>query len=100
KIRPMDAASLRLLTSLGSGRTLVTLAPEKTAREDVRALTAAGILVSAGHTNATFEQMRAAFDDGVSAVTHLFNAMSPLATRAPGAVGAALDDPRCWCGVI
>jgi N-acetylglucosamine-6-phosphate deacetylase len=100
KIRPLDAAAVRLLGSLGSGRTLVTLAPEKTAREDVRALAAAGILVSAGHTNATFEQMQAALDDGVSAVTHLFNAMSPLATRAPGVVGAALADARCWCGII
>lgn len=100
RIRPLDAAAIRLLSSLGCGRTLVTLAPEKTAREDIRRLAAAGILVSAGHTNATFEQMGAAFDDGVTAVTHLFNAMSPLATRAPGVVGAALADERCWCGVI
>ena len=100
RIRPLDADALAVLGSLGAGRTLVTLAPERVAREDVRRLAASGVRVSAGHTNATYEQMRAALDDGVTAVTHLFNAMSPLATREPGVVGAALADERCWCGVI
>jgi N-acetylglucosamine-6-phosphate deacetylase len=82
------------------GRTLVTLAPETTTAEAIGRLARAGVLLCAGHTNPTFEQMRAAFGSGVSGVTHLSNAMSPLASREPGAVGAALLDPRCWCGLI
>src|SRR6185312_14758615 len=57
-------------------------------------------VVSAGHTNATFEQTLAAFASGVTGVTHLFNAMSPMTNREPGTVGAALHDPECWCGLI
>jgi N-acetylglucosamine-6-phosphate deacetylase len=56
--------------------------------------------VSAGHTDATYEVMRAAIAAGVRGFTHLFNAMSPLSARAPGVVGAALDDRATWCGVI
>ncbi|HYC38802.1 MAG TPA: N-acetylglucosamine-6-phosphate deacetylase [Usitatibacter sp.] len=100
RIRPLDQAAIELLTSPGMGKTLVTLAPEYTTVEDIRRLTQAGVVVSAGHTNATYDQMRAALDAGVRGVTHLFNAMSPLATREPGVVGAALSDNRCWCGII
>jgi N-acetylglucosamine-6-phosphate deacetylase len=100
KIRAMDPASERLLAQGCGGVTLVTLAPEATTPETIRRLASAGVVVSAGHTDATFEQMRAAFAAGVRGVTHLFNAMSPLASREPGAVGAALLDPDCWCGLI
>lgn len=100
RIRELDDSGVRLLTEAIGGRTLVTLAPEGTTHEILRRLTAAGVLVCAGHTNATFEQMRAAFASGVRGVTHLFNAMSPLASREPGTVGAALLDPDCWCGLI
>ena len=57
-------------------------------------------MVSAGHTNATYDEMRTALKSGVRGVTHLFNAMSPLTPREPGVVGAALDDADCWCGLI
>jgi N-acetylglucosamine-6-phosphate deacetylase len=57
-------------------------------------------VVSAGHTNATFEQMSMAFKQGVTGCTHLFNAMSPFTSREPGTVGAALHEPECWCGLI
>lgn len=100
RIRSLDAAGVALLSSLGAGRTLVTLAPEKTPPEALGRLAAAGVVLSAGHTDATYEEMRAAFDRGVTGVTHLFNAMSPIAARAPGAVGAALSDERCYCGFI
>jgi N-acetylglucosamine-6-phosphate deacetylase len=89
-----------LLSSLGVGRTLVTLAPEMATAETIRALANAGVVISAGHTDATFEETRLALKSGVTGVTHLFNAMSPLANREPGTVGAALDDPDCWCGLI
>ena len=100
KFRDLDERGVQLLTSLGVGRTLVTLAPEQTTPETIRRLTAQGLVVSAGHTNATFDEMRTALGAGVRGVTHLFNAMSPLTHREPGVVGAALHDPECWCGLI
>ena len=63
-------------------------------------ITAFAAGVCAGHTAATYEQLSAAFAAGVRGVTHLFNAMTPLQSRDPGAVGAALDDPDSWCGLI
>jgi N-acetylglucosamine-6-phosphate deacetylase len=100
KFRDLDDRGVQLLTSLTRGRTLVTLAPEVTTPETIRQLAQAGVVVSAGHTDATFEQMETAFRHGVRGLTHLFNAMSPLTTREPGAVGAALHHPDCWCGLI
>ncbi len=61
---------------------------------------ATGIVVSLGHSDATAEEAEAVFDAGARAVTHLFNAMSQLSSRAPGVVGAALADPRIVCGLI
>jgi N-acetylglucosamine-6-phosphate deacetylase len=66
----------------------------------IRRLADAGVVVSAGHTNATYAETRAALDAGLSGFTHLFNAMSPLTSRAPGVVGAALEDQSSWCGLI
>lgn len=100
KLRRMDEEGLTLLTSLGAGRTLVTLAPEMAGTAMIQRLTAAGVIVSAGHTNASYAQARAALDAGMTGFTHLFNAMSPLTSREPGVVGAALADPRSWCGII
>jgi N-acetylglucosamine-6-phosphate deacetylase len=100
KFRDLDARGVELLSSLGVGRTLVTLAPELTTPAAIRTLANAGVVISAGHTNATFEETRAAFASGVTGVTHLFNAMSPMTHREPGTVGAALYDPDCWCGLI
>ena len=100
KVRDLDERGLALLSSLGTGRTLVTLAPEVTAPDTIRKLAGSGVIICAGHTDATFEQTMDAFRAGVSGVTHLFNAMSPMTAREPGAVGAALHDPDCWCGLI
>ena len=100
KLRDLDASALGLLTSLRGGRTLVTLAPEITTPQIIRKLTGAGVIVSAGHTNATYAEMRAALEHGLTGFTHLFNAMSQLTGREPGVVGAALDDPASWCGII
>jgi N-acetylglucosamine-6-phosphate deacetylase len=100
KLRRTDATSVALLSSLGVGRTLVTLAPEATSLETIERLVRAGVVVSAGHTDASYALVRAALDRGLTGFTHLFNAMSPLASRAPGAVGAALEDDRAWCGLI
>jgi len=100
KLRRTDDSSFALLTSLGVARTLVTLAPEETSLETIERLVKAGVVVSAGHSNASYAIVRAALDRGVSGFTHLFNAMSPLTSREPGVVGAALEDVSAWCGII
>jgi N-acetylglucosamine-6-phosphate deacetylase len=83
------------------GVALVTLAPELAGGLDaVRALQAAGVVVAAGHTDATTEEMIGALDAGVTAITHLFNGMVPFAHREPGPVGVALTDARVTVGVI
>ena len=100
KFRELDTDAIKLLTALRGGRTLVTLAPEMTTPGLIRKLADAGVVVSAGHTNATYEQIRLALQGGLTGFTHLFNAMSQLTGREPGVVGAALDDPDSWCGII
>jgi N-acetylglucosamine-6-phosphate deacetylase len=79
---------------------MVTLAPECTTPALIRALRDAGVIVSAGHTNASFEQLQPALAAGLCGFTHLFNAMSQLGNREPGAVGAALAHEASWCGLI
>ncbi|WP_372784537.1 N-acetylglucosamine-6-phosphate deacetylase [Phenylobacterium sp.] len=100
KLRRIDEAAFELLTSLKAGRTLVTLAPETTNPEMIGRLVAAGVVVSAGHTNASYATVRSALDRGLSGFTHLFNAMAPLTSREPGVVGAALEDAASWCSII
>jgi N-acetylglucosamine-6-phosphate deacetylase len=100
KLRRLDDAAFELLTSLGQGRTLVTLAPETTSPEMIERLHRAGVIVSAGHTNASYGAVRAALEHGLTGFTHLFNAMAPLASREPGVVGAALEDRDSWCSLI
>ena len=100
QMRELDGRALELLCSLDNGSTLVTLAPEKVIGESIRQLTERGVRVFAGHSAATYEQVRAAIDCGLVGFTHLFNAMSPLTSREPGVVGAALDDPDTFAGVI
>lgn len=100
RLRRLDASLLPLLTSLRRGRTLLTLAPELTSPELIRALCDAGVIVAAGHTNATCTEVEAALRAGLTGFTHLFNAMSPLTSREPGVVGAALAAREAWCGII
>ncbi len=100
KLRELDTSAVGLLTSLRSGKTLVTLAPEMTTPEIIHNLAKAGVVVSAGHTNATYAEIATALQHGLTGFTHLFNAMSQLTGREPGVVGAALDDPGSWCGII
>ena len=100
KFRTLDDASIDLLASARCGRTLVTLAPETTTPQMIARLAAAGVTVAAGHTNATYDVLTGALEAGVTGFTHLFNAMSPLTSREPGAVGAALESQGSWCGII
>jgi len=100
KFRTLDDEAVARLTRLKTGRTLVTLAPEMTTPDMIRRLVQGGAVVAAGHTDATYAETRAGLDAGMTGFTHLFNAMSPLTHRAPGAVGAALEDIHAWCGLI
>ena len=100
KFRTLDTDAIARLTRLKGGRTLVTLAPEMTTPDMIRRLVAAGAVVAAGHTDGDYAETRAGIEAGMTGFTHLFNAMSPLTSRKPGAVGAALEDINSWCGLI
>lgn len=99
-MRRLDDADLTLFTAPRQGRVLMTVAPEMMPEGTIRRLTAGGVIVSAGHTAASYEIVRAARAQGLTGFTHLYNAMPPLAGRDPGPVGAALDDAEAWCGLI
>lgn len=100
KFRIPDAAEIELATSLENGISLITLAPERVPIATINALIARGAILAAGHSAASYEQVRAALNAGVRGFTHLYNAMSPLQGREPGMVGAALEDRNTWCGII
>lgn len=100
KFRVPDAAEIAMAASLDNGVTLLTLAPERVPLDSIRALVERGVIVAAGHTAATYEEARAGLDAGIRGFTHLYNAMSPLTGREPGAVGAALEDRGSWVGII
>lgn len=102
-IRKPEQDDIDLLCSLMSEPefiTLVTLAPEQALPSQLRTLTKAGIIVCAGHTNASYAQIQDAVNDGLSGFTHLFNAMRGSTAREPGVVGAALAHTNTWAGII
>ena len=79
---------------------MITLAPEVCDKEIIKYLLAEGIFVSAGHSNATYQQAWDAFEGGVPLATHLYNAMSPLQHRAPGMVGAVLNHSKVMSSLV
>lgn len=84
-----------------AGVAMVTIAPElPRAIEVIERLVSTGVAVCAGHSDAGVADMRAGIAAGVTGVTHLFNAMSPITARAPGAAGATLADPALIAGMI
>ena len=91
---------LAMLCAPRAGVRLLTLAPEQVAPASIDALVAAGLVLCAGHTAADYATTKSALAAGVRGFTHLFNAMTPLGSREPGVVGAALDDAESWCGLI
>ena len=99
-IREMQPADLHLVAGANCGALMMTLAPNRVAPAEVRALAERGVLVSLGHSEASYEEAMAALEAGARAFTHLFNAMSPLVGRAPGMVGAALASPESFVGII
>ena len=98
-VTAMTAADIQMLAAPFPAPLLVTLAPDTVSPADIAALVRAGVVVFAGHTDATWEQARAGLDAGIRGATHLFNAMSPFMGRAPGMVGAILDS-GAYAGII
>jgi N-acetylglucosamine-6-phosphate deacetylase len=99
-LRRAEPGDLDLLAPLRNGVTLVTLAPEQVPEGFITQLAGAGVRVSLGHSMATYAQTRAALSEGLTGFTHLFNAMRPLASREPGPIAAALEEPGAWFGMI
>jgi N-acetylglucosamine-6-phosphate deacetylase len=99
-IRPATWDDAELLSSLDTGATLVTLAPERVPAGFIAALVKRGVRVSLGHSMATYAQVKAATAEGLTGFTHLFNAMRPLASREPGPIAAALESAGAWIGMI
>ncbi|MDE3251752.1 MAG: N-acetylglucosamine-6-phosphate deacetylase [Bacteroidota bacterium] len=100
-IHAPEIEEVRELLAYGKGViTMITLAPEVCKREVVDMIQAAGIVVSAGHSNASYHEGMEAFNAGISAATHLYNAMSPLQHRAPGLVGAIFDHPGVMASMV
>lgn len=96
-----EMTDLEFLRDLGrAGRPLVTLAPECVPEGFVRTLVDSGVRVSAGHSEASAEIVMRAIAEGMSGVTHLFNAMPPFQGRAPGLLGTALAERRLVAGLI
>jgi N-acetylglucosamine-6-phosphate deacetylase len=89
-----------LLALADAGHSMITLAPECVPSGFIRALTSRGIRVCAGHSEASAEVMQQAIAEGLTGVTHLFNAMPPLSGRAPGIIGTALSDSHLTAGII
>jgi len=93
--------SVRKLLDRGKGIIrIITLAPEVCSEEIIRLILDHGVIISAGHSNATYQEAEAAFQKGIPLATHLFNAMSPLQHRAPGLVGAIFNSTEVMASVI
>lgn len=100
KLQAFDDRFIEVLCRTSNGKTLVTVAPECISPAQIRRLIEAGVIVAAGHSDADYQTVRNAIDAGVTGFTHLFNAMSQLTNRAPGMVGAALEDAATYAGII
>ena len=101
-IRSMEEADLLTLVKAKENisNLFVTIAPEAVCNEQIKRLADAGLVLSIGHSSASFDVANGAFAAGVSAATHLFNAMSPLDHREPGIVGAVLGAGHVYAGLI
>ncbi|WP_108650473.1 N-acetylglucosamine-6-phosphate deacetylase [Dongshaea marina] len=100
-IRPSDPGMIEHICDNADVISMLTLAPEKVPAEHIGKLRDAGIMVSAGHSNATYQQAVSGFNAGIGFSTHLFNAMSAIGSgREPGLVGAVYDSPEIYAGII
>ena len=99
-VRKPDAELVDFLCQNADVITKVTLAPEMVGPEVISKLVASGIIVSAGHSNATVKEAKVGFRAGITFATHLFNAMPYITGREPGLAGAIFDEPDVYCGII
>lgn len=99
-VRSINDADLATFTRPDIGKVMVTIAPESVSPDVITDLVNQGVVVSLGHSAATFEQALAAVDAGATCTTHLFNAMSGLTAREPGLINIALSDERLSSGLI
>ncbi|WP_086774631.1 N-acetylglucosamine-6-phosphate deacetylase [Vibrio coralliirubri] len=99
-IRKSDSEMIELICENRDLVAKVTLAPELNDPEHIECLHKAGVVVSIGHTNATYAEARQGFESGITFATHLFNAMTPMVGREPGVVGAIYDTPEVYAGII
>ncbi|PMG14229.1 N-acetylglucosamine-6-phosphate deacetylase [Vibrio splendidus] len=99
-IRKSDSEMIELICENNDLVAKVTLAPELNDPEHIERLRKAGVVVSIGHTNATYAEARQGFESGITFATHLFNAMTPMVGREPGVVGAIYDTPEVYAGII
>jgi N-acetylglucosamine-6-phosphate deacetylase len=100
-IHAPSVEQVRALLEYGKGVIrIITLAPEVVSPEIIQLIRSYGIVISAGHSNATYAQAKTGFASGIRAVTHLYNAMSPLLHREPGLVGASMDDEQVMASII
>ena len=99
-IREMTLADVELLAAADCGKVMLTVAPNRVAPAMIAELARRGILVSLGHSEATFEEASTALAAGARSFTHLFNAMSQMSGREPGMVGAALASAEAYVGII
>jgi N-acetylglucosamine-6-phosphate deacetylase len=101
-LREPSTVELSALLEAGQGTVrMVTIAPELPGALDaIRLLVANGVVASVGHTDATYDQTRAAIEAGATAATHLFNGMRPVHHREPGPVLALLGAPGVTCELV
>ncbi len=99
-IRKPEAKLVDFLCQNADVITKITLAPEMVEPEVIRKLVDAGIIISAGHSNATVNEAKRGFRAGIRFATHLYNAMPYISGREPGLAGAIFDEPDLYCGII
>ncbi|HHE6467939.1 TPA: N-acetylglucosamine-6-phosphate deacetylase [Providencia rettgeri] len=99
-IRQPSAQMIDYLAAHADAITKITLAPEMVELDYIHQLKDSGIVISAGHSNATYEEAKLGFKAGIRFSTHLFNAMPYISGRGPGLVGAIYDTPEVYAGII
>ncbi|MGU3413456.1 N-acetylglucosamine-6-phosphate deacetylase [Enterobacteriaceae bacterium C34A] len=99
-VRKPDHELVDFLCANADVITKVTLAPEMVPAEVITRLVNAGIVVSAGHSNATLKEAKVGFRAGITFATHLYNAMPYITGREPGLAGAIFDEADVYCGII
>ena len=99
-IRKPSQEMLDAIINAKIDRKILTLAPEENTAEDIKKLADGGVIVSMGHTNGTHNQLKEKIPHGITMATHLYNAMSPMDSREPGAVGTVLENDNIYAGII